>query len=185
MQVQKETQVVKKNPRSLELQEIWNRGYTYYSTLVQTKASQSQSSEYCKSNNYWRNGNVAVPELFIYSGGKRGWNYLEWRKAGGELFRVTVTGKNIYIYTHTHIYIYLYIYLYIYIFFWVISEIDFCDVKLWVSSSSTFNKKFPPAPQAIFFYLTPPGHPNQWGWHSVRGWVSDLFAMAGRHQGFI
>ena len=72
---------------------------------------------FCKSNNYWRNGNVAVPGLIIYSGGKRGWNYLEWRKAGGELFRVTVTGKNIYIYTHTHIYIYLYIYLYIYIFF--------------------------------------------------------------------
>ena len=37
---------------------------------------------------------MAVPGLFIYSGGKRGGNYLEWRKAGGELFRVTVTANN-------------------------------------------------------------------------------------------
>jgi len=37
---------------------------------------------------------VAVTGLFIYSGGKRGGNYLEWRKAGGGLFGVTVTGKN-------------------------------------------------------------------------------------------
>jgi len=34
---------------------------------------------YCKSNNYRRIGNVAVPGLFIYSGGKQGGNYLEWR----------------------------------------------------------------------------------------------------------
>ena len=34
---------------------------------------------YCKSNNYQRNGNVAVPGLFIYSGRKQGGNYLEWR----------------------------------------------------------------------------------------------------------
>ena len=37
---------------------------------------------YCKPYNYWRNGNVAVPGLFIYR-----------RKAGEELFRVTVTAK--------------------------------------------------------------------------------------------
>ena len=30
-------------------------------------------------NNYQRNGNVAVPGLFIYSGGNQGWNSLEWR----------------------------------------------------------------------------------------------------------
>ena len=35
--------------------------------------------EYCKSNNYQRNGNVAVPGLFIYSGGKQGGNDLDWR----------------------------------------------------------------------------------------------------------
>jgi len=34
---------------------------------------------YCKCNNYRRNGNVVVPWLFIYSGGKQGGNYLEWR----------------------------------------------------------------------------------------------------------
>ena len=34
---------------------------------------------YCKCNNYRRKGNVAVPWLFTYSGGKQGGNYLEWR----------------------------------------------------------------------------------------------------------
>ena len=34
---------------------------------------------YCKFNNYERNGNAAVPGLFIYSGGKQGGNCLEWR----------------------------------------------------------------------------------------------------------
>jgi len=34
---------------------------------------------YCKSNNYQRNGNMAVPGLFIYSGGKQAGNYLGWR----------------------------------------------------------------------------------------------------------
>jgi len=39
---------------------------------------------YFKSNNYLSNGNVAVPGIFIHSGGKQGGNYLEWqsRKKG-------------------------------------------------------------------------------------------------------
>jgi len=36
-------------------------------------------TSYCNCYNYRRNGNVAVPGLFIYSGGKQGGNYLEWR----------------------------------------------------------------------------------------------------------
>ena len=39
---------------------------------------------YCKPYNYWRNGNVAVPGLFIYR-----------RKAGLELLRVAESGGGI------------------------------------------------------------------------------------------
>ena len=69
--------------------------------------------EYCKPYKYWRNGNVAVPGLFIYSGGKRRGNYLDWRKAGGLGLYIYIY---IYIYTHTHTHIYIYIYIYIYSF---------------------------------------------------------------------
>ena len=98
---------------------IFGRRRSIYRIVLQFVVSQFYA--YCKSNNYWRNGNVAVPGLFIYSGGKRGGNYLEWRKAGGELFRVAESGDiyvYIYIYIHTHTYIYIYIYIYIYSFEW-------------------------------------------------------------------
>jgi len=37
------------------------------------------SAKYCNWYNYRRNGNVAVPGLFISSDGKQGGNYSEWR----------------------------------------------------------------------------------------------------------
>jgi len=70
-------------PQSSDLLTIW--GYRGPEVLVG-----SRKTQYCKPYNYWRNGNVAVPGLFIYSCGKRGGNYLEWRKAGGKLFRECV-----------------------------------------------------------------------------------------------
>jgi len=47
--------------------------------LLGLLAKPSKMRRYCNCYNYRRNGNVAVPGLFISSGRKQRGNYLEWR----------------------------------------------------------------------------------------------------------